>query len=110
MKHTLLNTLSLVVLTWIAIAASASTAETRCIPIVLLYDENEELAERRADTNRDCSHDELVFYERGHPVRSQRDRDHNGAFDSWTQYDNAGKVHLRELDTTGDEKVDRWIE
>ena len=48
----------------------ARASETECIPIVLLYDENEELSERRSDTNRDCSHDEFVFYEQGKPVRS----------------------------------------
>ncbi|MGY8805098.1 MAG: hypothetical protein ACKVK6_12780, partial [bacterium] len=90
-------------------ALAASKAENKCIPIVLLYDENEELAERHTDTNRDCAHDELVFYEGGKAARSQRDRDHNGEFDSWSHYNELGQVHLRELDTNGDGKPDSTI-
>lgn len=91
-------------------ASSARAEEYQCVPKVLLYDENEELSERRVDTNRDCSHDEFVFYLNGKPLRSQRDRDHDGRLDSWSQYDAEGRVRLRELDTKGDAKIDRWID
>ena len=67
-------------------AAATSHAEERCIPIVLLYDDEEKLKEKRTDTNRDCNHDEIIYYEAGNPLRSEHDTDHDQKIDAWMQY------------------------
>ncbi|MFP8880395.1 MAG: hypothetical protein VCE43_13545, partial [Myxococcota bacterium] len=32
------------------------------IPVILLYDENEEVSEKNTDANKDCKFDEFVYY------------------------------------------------
>ncbi|MCH2411203.1 hypothetical protein MK292_10395, partial [Myxococcota bacterium] len=52
-------------------------------PTTLLYDENEELREKRSDTNSDGTFDEFVYYQSGSPSRAVRDTDHDGTADLW---------------------------
>ncbi|MGE4652612.1 MAG: hypothetical protein AAEJ53_17125, partial [Myxococcota bacterium] len=40
----------------------ATPAKAGCPPVELLYDEYEQIAEKRSDTNEDCRHDEIVYY------------------------------------------------
>ena len=40
----------------------AASAQTSCPAVELRYDEHEQLAEKRSDTNQDCRHDEFVYY------------------------------------------------
>jgi len=90
--------------------AGAAAAQSKCPPIELLYDENEQLSERRRDSNADCRTDEFVYYESGKPVRAEQDGNHDGLIDSWTRFGPDGEPEHQEFDTTSDGKVDRWVE
>ena len=83
-------------------------AEAACPPVELFYDDAEQLAEKRTDTNRDCKPNEVVHYENGRPVRAELDRSGDGAFDTWLVYEADGKTLAREeLDTDADGQRDR---
>ena len=79
-------------------------------PVVLQYDDQEQLAEKRTDTNGDGRHDEVVFYEDGKPERAESDTNYDGRVDLWITYDADGKPAAQERDTNGDGKRDQWIQ
>jgi len=58
--------------------------------IELLFDENEDLHEKRVDNNNDCQFDEFVYYAGGEPERAEKDTDLNGAIDVWIFYERNG--------------------
>ena len=89
--------------------APAAAAQTSCPAVELRYDDNEQLVEKRSDTNQDCRYDENVYYFDEKPERAERDRDFDGRFDLWIFYNEDGSVGRQEQDTTGDGEVDRWV-
>jgi len=91
------------------VAAPLAGARAACAPIELLYDENENIHEKRVDHNKDCTYDEIVYYASGTPERAEKDTDLDGAFDIWIYYGRDGNPSRQEQDTTGDGKADRWI-
>ena len=92
------------------VAAPLAGARAACAPVELLYDENENIHEKRVDHNKDCTYDEIVYYASGTPERAEKDTDLNGAFDIWIYYGRDGNPSRQEQDTTGDGKADRWIQ
>ncbi|MBW2493300.1 MAG: hypothetical protein JRE43_01000, partial [Deltaproteobacteria bacterium] len=52
-----------------SIAMPLAGARAACAPIELLYDENENIHEKRVDHNKDCTYDEIVYY--GEKIRSK---------------------------------------
>ncbi|MDP7573270.1 MAG: hypothetical protein QF391_16835, partial [Myxococcota bacterium] len=57
-------------------AAATAQAQQRCPAVELLYDELENLAEKRLDSNKDCKHDQFVYYVEGKPERAAIDSNH----------------------------------
>ena len=49
---------------------------------MLLFDEEEQLKEKHADTNGDGRYDEFIYYEKGKPARAEQDTNHDGALDT----------------------------
>ena len=85
-------------------------ASAACPPIELLYDEYEQIAQKRSDTNSDCQHDEVVHYVDGIAQRAERDTDHDGGFDVWQYYEEDGRTLARQdEDSDGDGAADRWV-
>ena len=89
--------------------AGPAPARTNCPAIELLYDEFEQLSEKRTDTNEDCRPDEFVYYREGKAERAERDQDFDGRIDVWLYFGPDGQPLRQEQDTTGDGKADRWI-
>ena len=82
---------------------AAASAKAGCPPIELLYDEYEQIAEKRSDTNHDCRHDEIVHYVDGVAERAERDTDHDGRSDVWQYFDEDGSTPARQdEDSDGD--------
>ena len=82
-----------------------------CPPVELIYDENEQIAESRKDTNEDCRLDEIVYYIDGVAERAERDTDFDGRVDVWIFFEEDGKTPARQdQDTNGDGQKDRWID
>ncbi len=76
----------------------------------LLYDDNEQVAEKHFDSNRDCRHDQFIYYIEGTPERAENDSDFDGRVDVWTFFEQDGKTYARqELDSNIDGVKDRWI-
>ena len=76
----------------------------------LIYDENEQIAERKSDTNKDCRFDETVYYIDGVAERAERDTDFDGRTDVWTFFAEDGKTPARQdQDTNRDGEKDRFI-
>ena len=72
----------------------------------LRYDENEALAEKHVDTNKDCKHDQYIYYLEGRAERAEIDTNHDGVLDTWTFFDEDGKTPARqELDIDGDDSL-----
>jgi hypothetical protein len=67
--------------------AVAAPAAASCPPVELVYDANEQIAEKKADTNKDCRHDQHVFYVDGVAQRAERDTDFDGRLDVWVFYE-----------------------
>ncbi|HEY5659036.1 MAG TPA: hypothetical protein VIY27_14710, partial [Myxococcota bacterium] len=85
-------------------------ARGACPPIELLYDANEQIAERKSDTNQDCRHDEFVYYVDGVAERAERDTDFDGRIDAWVFFEADGKTPARQdQDVDGDGRKDRWV-
>jgi len=92
-------------------AAAPAAAGPRCPAVEFLYDENEDPAEKHVDTNKDCKHDQFVYYIGGKAERAEHDTNFDGRIDLWTFFEADGKTFARqELDTTGDGEKDRWIQ
>ncbi|MDH5567100.1 MAG: hypothetical protein OEY15_10580, partial [Myxococcales bacterium] len=90
--------------------ADAAFARSSCPPVELLYDDNEQIAERRTDTNQDCRHDEFVHYSAGVAERAERDTDHDGRIDVWLFFEADGKTPARQdQDVDADGQKDRWV-
>ncbi len=92
-----------------AISSPLAEARAACAPIELLYDENEQIHEKRVDHDRDCRYDEIVHYASGAPERAEKDTDLDGAMDIWIFYGPDGEPSRQQQDTTGDGNADRWI-
>jgi len=92
----------------VPLAALPAFGQGSCSAVELRYDENENLAQKLSDTNKDCKHDEFVFYIDGKPERAERDTDHNGQIDVWIFFTEDAEPARQEQDTSGDGKVDRW--
>ena len=89
-----LSALAAAVLT--ALAAAPAFAQAACPPVELRYDENEQLQERRADTNKDCRQDEFVYYNGGIAERAERDTNFDGRVDVFLFYEEDGKTPARQ--------------
>jgi azurin len=74
--------------------AAPAYASSRCPAVELDYDDDEQLSQKRSDTNQDCRHDEFVFYVNGKAERAERDRDFDGRIDVWI-FCPAGAGHPR---------------
>ena len=61
---------------------AAPAARADCPAVELRYDENEAVAEKHSDTNKDCKHDEFVYFADGRPERAERDQDFDGRVDA----------------------------
>jgi hypothetical protein len=104
MNRILLATAFLALLT-LPLAAAAG-----CPPVELVYDANEQIAEKKADTNKDCRHDQHVFYVDGVAQRAERDTDFDGRLDVWVFYEEDGKTPARQdQDVDGNGEKDRWV-
>ncbi|MEN8161715.1 MAG: hypothetical protein ABFS41_16720, partial [Myxococcota bacterium] len=60
--------LGLAALAACVLAAPRAHAQGKPPPVVLLFDDEENVKEKRSDTNRDGRYDEYVYYEKGKPV------------------------------------------
>jgi hypothetical protein len=90
--------------------AEQAHAQGKPPPVVLLFDENENVKEKRSDTNGDGRYDEYVYYEGGKPARAEQDSDHDGRLDTKLVFGADGKPVSQERDANGDGKPDQWIE
>ncbi len=81
-----------------------------CPEIDLFFDAQEQVREKRTDSNGDCQVDQVVHYAAGLPERAAQDRDHDGRMDSWLRYDEGGALVREERDRTGDGQADTWTE
>ena len=75
------------------VAAHPADAQKKCAPVELLYDDKEELSEKRADNDKDCRIDEIVKYQGGKPARAEKDTNGDGRMDTWITYDAAGQPY-----------------
>ena len=89
---------------------SPSSLRRRLAPAVQPWSCVTAIAEKHSDTNKDCKHDEFVYYAEGRPQRAERDQDFDGRIDAWVYFGEDGKPARQEFDTTGDGKKDRWIQ
>ena len=106
MRTSALFTVALLVL-----ASGSAGAEKRCPAVELRYDEFENLSEKHVDSNKDCQHDQAVYYADGRAKRAEIDSDFDGRIDTWTFFEADGKtIGRQEVDATGDGKKDRWIQ
>ena len=78
--------------------------------MVLLFDEEEQLKEKRADTNGDGRYDEFIYYEKGQPVRAEQDTNHDGKLDTKIRFGSDARPVVQERDTNGDGRADQWID
>ena len=74
-------------LTALLFLARPALAEASCPPIELTYDEHEQISQKKADTNQDCRHDEIVHYDAGRAARAERDTDFDGRMDVWLYFE-----------------------
>jgi hypothetical protein len=93
-----------------AALAAPAHAQKKCPRVELLYDDAEELAEKRTDANGDCRPEEIVKYRAGKPHTAETDSDGDGRFDTFVTYDASGQPAKQERDTDGDGKIDQWVE
>jgi hypothetical protein len=81
-----------------------------CPEIDLFFDDNEQVREKRTDSNGDCRADQVVHYAAGLPQRALQDRDHDGRMDSWLSYGEDGALIREARDRVGDGQADTWTE
>ena len=95
----------------LAAPAVAQRGGQGCSAVNLLYDENEDVAEKHVDTNKDCVYDQFIYYLDGKPEKAEVDSNFDGRLDTWTYYEQDGKTLARqEFDIDGDGQKDRWIQ
>jgi antitoxin component YwqK of YwqJK toxin-antitoxin module len=93
--------------TGLCLALLAQTAGAGA-PVVLEYDENEQVVLKKSDTDGDGVHDESIHYRDGVPTRSESDTDGDRKLDLWITFDPRGRPLLEERDTNGDGKPDTF--
>ena len=81
-----------------------------CPEVDLFFDADEQVSEKRTDSNGDCRVDQVVHYAAGLPLRGEQDRDHDGRMDAWLHYGADGALIREERDRTGDGRADTWTE
>ncbi|GAF81434.1 unnamed protein product, partial [marine sediment metagenome] len=101
----LLAVLTVLALLW----ADGALAQAKR-PIVLLFDDQERLKEKRADTNGDGRYDEFIYYVEGNPDRAEQDTNHDGNNDTTIRFGPDAKPLLQERDTNADGRTDQWID
>jgi len=85
----------------LALLAAPAVSAQDGPPVVLLFDDQERVKEKRTDSNGDGRHDEFVYYEAGEPVRAEQDGDHDGRIDTWIEFGEGRKPKVQELMLTG---------
>jgi hypothetical protein len=73
----------------------------------MYFDGSGAIRRRESDFDRDGHIDEIAYYEKGVPVRKDRETNLDGKLDTWDFYE-GGKIHHRMRDSDGDGKVDQW--
>lgn len=77
------------------------------IDIARQYDDKEQISREAWDLDFDGKVDQVIFYEKGIPVRKERDLNSSGKPSLWLYYEK-GQLVRKERDTNGDGKVDYW--